>query len=295
MAILLNADSRAIIQGITGKQARIHVPHHLSYGTQLVGGVTPGKGGEKVEGVPVFDTVRAALDELGPLDASMIFVPPAAVLDCALEALDEGIRLLVIITEHIPLHDTMKIREAAKAAGSVVVGPNTIGMISPGKSKLGVMPGFLYSTGHVGIVSRSGTLTHESASCLTLRGTGQSSCVGIGGDPVPGSSFEDVLEAFRHDPETHAVLMIGEIGGATEERAARWMQESGYDKGVVAFIAGASSPPGKKMGHAGAIISGDSGTAESKHAALSAAGVQMAATLEEAYPMLEKILEQHKN
>ena len=282
-----------IIQGITGRQARAHVPHHLDYGTKLVGGVTPGKGGEKVDGVPVFDTVRAALDELGPLDASMVLVPPAAVLDSALEALDEGIKLLVVITEYIPLHDTMKIREAAKAADAVVVGPNTIGMISPGKSKLGVMPGFLYSAGHVGIVSRSGTLTHESSSCLTLRGVGQSSCVGIGGDPVPGSSFEDILEAFRHDPETWAVLMIGEIGGAAEERAARWLKETGYNKPIVAFIAGASSPPGKKMGHAGAIISGESGTAQSKQAALSAAGVQIAASLEEAYPMLEKMLEQH--
>lgn len=293
MAILLNADSRVIIQGITGKQARAHVPHHLSYGTRLVGGVTPGKGGESVDGVPVFDTVRAALDALGPLDASMILVPPAAVLDCALEALDEGVRLLVIITEHIPLHDTMKIREAAKAAGAVVVGPNTIGMISPGKSKLGVMPGFLYMEGHVGIVSRSGTLTHESASCLSLRGTGQSSCVGIGGDPVPGSSFEDILEAFRHDPETHVVLMIGEIGGAAEERAARWLKETGYEKPIVAFIAGASSPPGKKMGHAGAIIAGGSGTAQSKQAALAEAGVRIAATLEEAYPLLETLLEGH--
>jgi succinyl-CoA synthetase alpha subunit len=290
MAILLDADSRVIIQGITGKQARAHVPHHLNYGTKLVGGVTPGKGGERVEDVPVFDTVRAALEELGPLDASMILVPPAASLDCALEALEEGLKLLVIITEHIPVHDVMKIRETAKATGAIVVGPNTIGMISPGKSKLGVMPGFLYSPGHVGIVSRSGTLTHESASCLTLRGVGQSSCIGIGGDPVPGSSFEDILEAFRHDPETRAILMIGEIGGAAEERAARHLRETGYEKPIVAFIAGAASPPGKKMGHAGAIVSGDGGTVQSKHAALSAAGVKVAATLEEAYPMLEKLL-----
>ena len=290
MAILLNADSRVIIQGITGKQARTHVPHHLNYGTKLVGGVTPGKGGEQVEGVPVFDTVRAALDKLDSVDASMILVPPAAALDCALEAVDNGIRLLVVITEHIPVHDTMKIREAAKATGATVIGPNTIGLISPGKSKLVVMPGFLYSEGNVGIVSRSGTLTHETASCLTIRGTGQSSCVGIGGDPVPGSSFEDILEAFRHDPQTRAVLMIGEIGGAAEECAARHLQTTGYNKPIVAFIAGASSPPGKKMGHAGAIIAGNTGTAKSKQEALSAAGAHIAPTLEEAYAALEAIL-----
>ncbi len=295
MAILLKADSRAIIQGITGRQARAHVPHHLEYGTQLVGGVTPGKGGENVDGVPVFNTVREALDALGSIDASMILVPPAAVLDSALEAIDNGIKLLVVITEHIPVHDTMKIREAAKAAGTIVVGPNTIGLISPGKSKLGVMPGFLYSEGNVGIVSRSGTLTHETSSCLTVRGIGQSSCVGIGGDPVPGSSFEDILEAFRHDPETHVVLMVGEIGGAAEEKAARYLKEVKFEKPVVAFIAGASSPPGKKMGHAGAIIAGEAGTAKSKHAALSGAGAYVAATLEDAYARIEKLLAAGRN
>jgi len=290
MSILIDEKSRAIIQGITGKQARLHVPYHLEYGTNLIGGVTPGKAGEKVSGLPVFDTVRQTQEELGQIDASMILAPPYSVLDGALEAIDNGIKVLVIITEYIPLHDTMKIREAAREAGCCVVGPNTIGLISPGKSKLGVMPGFLYSQGPVGIISRSGTLTHESSSCLTIRGIGQTTCVGIGGDPVPGSPFEDILERFRHDDETKAVLMIGEIGGSAEERAAEYIKRVGYNKPLVAFIAGVTSPPGKKMGHAGAIISGSAGTPESKHAALKEAGAKVAATLEEAYDMLEDIL-----
>ena len=290
MSILIDEKSRAIIQGITGKQARLHVPYHLEYGTNLIGGVTPGKAGEKVNGLPVFDTVRQAQEELGRIDTSMILAPPYSVLDGALEAIDNGIKVLVIITEHIPLHDTMKIREAAIDTGCCVVGPNTIGLISPGKSKLGVMPGFLYSQGPVGIISRSGTLTHESSSCLTIRGIGQTTCVGIGGDPVPGSPFEDILERFRHDDETKAVLMIGEIGGSAEERAAEYIRRVGYNKPLIAFIAGVTSPPGKQMGHAGAIISGSAGTPESKHAALREARVRIAATLEEAYDMLEDIL-----
>ena len=290
MSILLDEKSRILIQGITGKQARLHVPYHLEYGTNLIGGVTPGKAGETVNGLPVFDTVRQAREELGEIDISMIMTPPFTVLDGALEAIDNGIKILVIITEHMPVHDTMKIREAAKEAGCCVIGPNTIGMISPGKSKLGVMPGFLYSQGPVGIVSRSGTLTHESASCLTIRGIGQTTCVGIGGDPVPGSPFEDILERFRHDDETKAVLMVGEIGGAAEERAAEYLKRVGYEKPLVNFIAGVTSPPGKKMGHAGAIISGNAGTAESKHAALKDAGARVASSLEEAYDMLEEIL-----
>jgi len=290
MSILLDEKSRVIIQGITGKQARLHVPYHLEYGTNLIGGVTPGKAGEKVNGLPVFDTVRQAQDELGQIDISMILAPPYSVLDGALEAIDSGIKVLVIITEHMPVHDTMKIREAAREAGCCVIGPNTIGIISPGKSKLGVMPGFLYSQGPVGIVSRSGTLTHESSSCLTIRGMGQTTCVGIGGDPVPGSPFEDILERFRHDDETKAVLMVGEIGGAAEERAAEYLKRVGYNKPLVSFIAGVTSPPGKKMGHAGAIISGSAGTPESKYAALNEAGAKVAATLEEAYDMLEDIL-----
>ena len=290
MSILLDEKSRIIIQGITGKQARLHVPYHLEYGANIVGGVTPGKGGETVSGVPVFDTIRQAKDALGEIDISMILTPPYTVLDGALEAIDNGIKRLVIITEHMPVQDTMKIREAAKNAGCCVIGPNTIGLISPGKSKLGIMPGFLYSQGPVGIVSRSGTLTHESSSCLANRGIGQTTCVGIGGDPVPGSPFEDILELFLHDEETKAVLMIGEIGGAAEEHAAEYLKRAGFNKPLISFIAGATSPPGKKMGHAGAIISGSAGTAESKNAALRDAGAHTASSLEEAYDLLETVL-----
>lgn len=288
MSILINSRSRIILQGITGKQARFHVPLHLEYGAALVGGVTPGKGGEKVEGLPVFDTVRQLTDSLGKVDVSLIMTPPMAVLDCALEAIDNGIGLVVIITEHMPVHDTMKIREAAALAGVHVVGPNTIGLISPGKSKAGVMPGFLYKEGRVGIVSRSGTLTHEAASTLTLRNIGQSTCVGIGGDPVPGSSFENILELFRQDEETDLVLMIGEIGGGAEERAAAYLRETPFGKPVLAYIAGATAPAEKKMGHAGAIIAGNTGTAASKRAALEDAGVTVLAKLEDMVAHIEK-------
>ncbi|MDR1946333.1 MAG: CoA-binding protein [Desulfovibrio sp.] len=204
MAILLHKESRLIIQGITGKQARLHARYHLEYGTKLIGGVTPGKSGHSVEGVPVFDTVREARQKSGDIDAALILTPPGAALDSALEAIDNGIKLVVVITEHIPVHDGMKMREAAETAGAHVIGPNTIGIISPGKSKAGVMPGFLYREGNVGIVSRSGTLTHETASNLSYRGIGQSTCVGIGGDIVPGSPFESILKLFRDDPETAA-------------------------------------------------------------------------------------------
>lgn len=291
MSILINAESRVIIQGITGRQGRLHVPYHLEYGTRLVGGVTPGKGGQTVEGLPVFDTVAAAREALGRIDVSLILTPPYTVLDGALEAIDNGIKVVVIITEHMPVHDTMKIREAAAAAGVQVVGPNTIGLISPGKSKAGVMPGFLYREGRVGIVSRSGTLTHEAASNLSLRGIGQSTCVGIGGDPVPGSSFENILELFRADPETDAVVMIGEIGGGAEERAAAWLKSTDYGKPVFAFIAGSTAPAEKRMGHAGAIIAGNAGTAASKRAALEDAGVIVIDTLEQMLDRVEECLD----
>lgn len=288
MSIFLQANSKIILQGITGKQARLHVPYHLEYGAQLVGGVTPGKGGEEVNGLPVYNTVAEAIEKLGPIDASLIMTPPYAVLDGALEAIDNGIKLVVIITEHMPVRDTMKIREAAALAGVQVVGPNTIGVISPGKSKAGVMPGFLYREGRVGIVSRSGTLTHEAASTLSLQGIGQSTCVGIGGDPVPGSSFEQVLEMFRTDDETDVVLMIGEIGGAAEERAAAYLKNTDFGKPVIAFIAGATAPAEKKMGHAGAIIAGNAGTVDSKHAALKEAGVIVVQKLEDTVAHIKK-------
>lgn len=290
MSILINAQSKIILQGITGKQARLHVPYHLEYGAQLVGGVTPGKGGDVVDGLPVFNTVAETVEQLGSIDVSLIMVPPYAVLDGALEAIDNGIKLVVIITEHMPVHDTMKIREAAMQAGVQVIGPNTIGIISPGKSKAGVMPGFLYSEGRVGIVSRSGTLTHEAASMLTLQGIGQSTCVGIGGDPVPGSNFEQILELFRNDLETDVVLMVGEIGGGAEERAAAYLKNINYGKPVIAYIAGATAPAEKKMGHAGAIITGSAGTVESKRIALEKAGVTVVSKLEDMVAHIKKYI-----
>ena len=290
MAVLVNESTKVICQGFTGSQGTFHSEQAIAYGTKMVGGVTPGKGGQDVEGVPVFDTIKAAKEALGRIDATLILTPPYTVLDGALEAIDNGIKTIVIITEHIPVHDSMKIREAAQAAGAVVVGPNTIGLISPGKSKLGVMPGFLYKEGRVGIVSRSGTLTHEMASNLSIRGIGQSTCVGIGGDPVPGSPFEDILKLFKDDPETDVVVLIGEIGGAAEEQAAAYLASANFGKPVVAFIAGGTAPPEKKMGHAGAIIAGDTGTVASKHKALSAAGAFIAKTPEEALDRIEALL-----
>lgn len=281
MSIIVNKDTRCIIQGITGQQGRVHAKLSLEYGCRLVAGVTPGRGGQNVEGVPVFDTVEEARDACGEIDATMILVPPAGVRDSAIEAMNNGIRVVVPVTEHVPERDTLMIRDFAAAKGALVIGPNTIGVISPGKSKIGIMPGFLYSEGNVGIVSRSGTLTHEVASCLSIRDVGQSTCVGIGGDPVPGASFSDVLAMFKDDPETHLVILIGEIGGAGEEMAARYLAGTDYGKPVFAFIAGNTAPAMKKMGHAGAIVTGGAGTAKSKNEALRAAGVVVARTLEE--------------
>lgn len=290
MAILINTNTRVILQGITGRMAHTHARYLKEYGVKLLAGVTPGRGGQEVEGVPVFNTIREAIDMVGMIDASLILTPPYAILDSALEAIEAGIPLLVIGTEFVPVHDTLRIREAAAKHGTRIIGPNTIGMISPGKCKVGIMPGMLYSEGNVGIVSRSGTLTHEAASSLTLRGIGQSSCVGIGGDAVPGSSFEDILELFRDDPETKIILLIGEIGGGAEEAAAAYLQKTQYPKPVVAFIAGITSPPGKQMGHAGAIISGSTGSGKSKREALQNAGVLVASDMDEAVDAIERML-----
>lgn len=281
MAVIVDKDTRFIIQGITGKQGRIHAKHSLEYGCKLVGGVTPGKGGQTVEGLPVFDTVAEAIRACGPIDASMVLVPPFGVKDCAVEAMENGVKTIVPVTEYVPVRDTLAMRERAAELGATIVGPNTIGIISPGRSKIGIMPGFLYKEGNVGIVSRSGTLTHEVASCLSIQGIGQSTCVGIGGDPVPGSSFTDVLRLLRDDPQTTCVVLIGEIGGTGEETAAAYLSSEKYPKPVFAFIAGSTAPAQKKMGHAGAIVAGNSGTAESKYAALEAAGVKTAKTLEQ--------------
>jgi len=290
MAILIDSTTHIVIQGITGRMAQSHTKYMLEYGAKVVAGVTPGKGGQKVHDIPVFNTVAEAVEQVGRIDASMVLAPAYGVRDSAIEAIEAGVKLVVIMTEFVPTHDTLRIRAAAEKYGARIIGPNTIGLISPGLTKVGIMPGMLYKQGPVGIVSRSGTLTHETASSLTIRGIGQSSCVGIGGDMVPGSSFEDILQLFRDDPETHIVMLIGEIGGDSEERAAAFLREHGYNKPVVAFIAGVTSPPNKQMGHAGAIISGNAGSGESKHAALKSAGVHVVRTIDEAVETIQDFL-----
>lgn len=280
MSILINEDTQVIIQGITGKQGRSHAEKMLKYNVKVVGGVSPGKAGQNVLGIPVFDTVAEA-KKYTRVDATMILVPPAGALMASLEAFASKIPFVVVITEFIPFHDALLIRRMGLKENICVLGPNTIGAISPGKSKIGVMPGFIYSQGNVGIISRSGTLTHEIASNMTYRGLGQSTCVCIGGDMCRNLNFIDVLKMFREDDETESVVMIGEIGGAGEEIAARYIRETGYPKKIVAFIAGSRAPEGKKMGHAGAIISNGIGTAESKLKTLEDAGVIIARKMDD--------------
>jgi succinyl-CoA synthetase alpha subunit len=275
MAIWLDENTRVVVQGLTGKEGQFHAAKCREYGTKIVAGVTPGKGGASVDGVPVFNTVADARAATG-CTASLIFVPPLGAADAILEAADAGIELIVCITEGIPARDEV-IVEHARTSGARLIGPNCPGIISPGKAKLGIMPAHIHREGHVGVVSRSGTLTYEAVDQLTKLGMGQSTCVGIGGDPVPGTSFVDVLEAFNADPQTESVVMIGEIGGSAEEEAAAYVKAN-MKKPVVAFIAGQTAPPGRRMGHAGAIISGGKGTAAEKMAALEAAGIRVAAT-----------------
>jgi succinyl-CoA synthetase alpha subunit len=294
MAILVDKQTRVIIQGITGRQGSMHAQYMLEYGVNLVGGISPGKGGTQIHGAPVFHSVAEALENT-PVDATMILVPPLFVRDSAEEAIRNGIRTVVIITEHVPVHDSMYIKQLAAECGVDVVGPNTIGVISPGKTKVGIMPGFLYSEGHIGIVARSGTLTHETASTLSLQGIGQSTCVGIGGDPVPGMGFLEVLKRFEKDEETHAIVMIGEIGGSGEEEVAAYVEEHGYSKPIIAFIAGQTAPAEKQMGHAGAIVSGNAGTAQSKYEALTRAGIRTAKTFVEIVEHIKMLEGQAKN
>lgn len=284
MAILVNENSQVVIQGATGREGGFHTGRLIEAGVKVVAGVTPGRAGQEVHGVPVFDTVAQA-GQGRRIDASMIIVPPFGVLDAAMEAIAAKIPLIVIITEFVPLHDTMRIRLAARRAGAAVIGPNTIGVISPGRSQVGIMPGFIYGKGDIGIISRSGTLAHEVSSNLKYLGLGQSTVVGIGGDPIRGSDFVDLLEMFRHDDETKSLVLLGEIGGASEEMAGEYIKQTGYPKRVTAFIAGATAPAEKKMGHAGAIVSGGVGTAESKTAALRAAGVNVAESFTELLEM----------
>jgi succinyl-CoA synthetase alpha subunit len=273
VSILVGRDTRLLVQGITGREGSFHAARCREYGTRLVAGVTPGKGGTTHEGTPVFDTVDAAVRREGA-NVSLIFVPPAAAADAIMEAAEAGIELVVCITEGIPTLDMARARAFLADRPSRLIGPNCPGLITPGQAKVGIMPGHIHKPGHVGVVSRSGTLTYEAVHQLTGLGIGQSSCVGIGGDPIIGTSFVDVLRLFRDDPETRAVVLIGEIGGTGEEAAARFIGD-GFGKPVVAFICGQTAPPGRRMGHAGAIIAGGKGTAAEKMAALSAAGARV--------------------
>ena len=276
MSILVNRDTRVICQGITGKVGEFHTRGCLEYGTRMVGGVTPGKGGETIADLPVFNTVAEARDATGA-NATMIFVPPPFAADAILEAVAAEIELVIAVTEGIPVLDMARVLPAVENSKSRLVGPNCPGVITPGQCKIGIMPGYIHTPGNIGVMSRSGTLTYEAVWQLTQLGHGQSTCVGLGGDPLVGSSFIDILSLFEQDDDTHAILMMGEIGGSAEEEAAAYVKEH-ITKPVAAFIAGRTAPPGKRMGHAGAIISGGKGTAEAKLEALRDAGIEIAET-----------------
>lgn len=273
MAILIDQNSKVVVQGLTGREGSFHALRNLKYGTQVVAGVTPGKGGQHVEGIPVFDTVAEAVTETGA-DVSLIFVPPRFAADAMYEAIDSGVGLIVTITEGIPAHEMLKVYNYLRAKGVSMIGPNCPGVISPGKANVGIMPPQIFAEGGVGLVSRSGTLTYQIANEITQKGLGQSTAVGIGGDPIVGSNFIDILTRFEADPQTKIIAMVGEIGGNEEELAAEFIART-VTKPVVAYIAGFTAPPGKQMGHAGAIISGSSGTARAKKEALEAVGIRV--------------------
>ena len=273
MSILVSENTRLVVQGITGSEGTFHTEKAIEYGTKVVAGVTPGKGGTKHLGVPVFNTVKEAAEEAGA-NTSVVFVPPAFAADAIMESADAGMDLVVCITEGIPTRDMLTVKHYLKNRKTRLVGPNCPGVISPGKAKVGIMPGFIHKPGRVGVISRSGTLTYEAVKQLSDRDIGQSTCIGIGGDPVIGSTFTDLLKLFRDDPDTDGVVLIGEIGGSAEEEAAEYIK-SDFGKPVVAFIAGVTAPPGRRMGHAGAIIAGGKGTAAEKMVALEAVGVSV--------------------
>ncbi|MGJ3244062.1 MAG: succinate--CoA ligase subunit alpha [Opitutales bacterium] len=277
MSVLVNKDTRVVVQGLTGKTGSFHATQCLEYGTQIVAGVTPGKGGQKWEDrVPVYDTVKDSVEQAGA-DTSVIFVPPAFAADSILEAIDAGIGLVIAITEGIPVKDMAIVRKRLATSDCRLIGPNCPGIITPGECKIGIMPGYIHKPGKVGIVSRSGTLTYEAVWQVTSAGYGQSTCIGVGGDPINGTSHTDALKLFAEDPETEAIIMIGEIGGTAEEEACTFIRDH-VDKPVAGFIAGSTAPPGRRMGHAGAIVSGGTGTAEAKFAAMKEAGVAIAET-----------------
>ncbi len=288
MSILIGSDTRLIVQGITGSAGLFHATQCRDYGTQVVGGVTPGKGGSEVEGFSVFDTVEQAVKKVDA-NTSLIFVPAPFAMDAIIEAVDGGIELVICITEGVPTLDMIKVKKYMEGKTARLIGPNCPGVITPGKAKAGIMPGYIHKPGRIGIISKSGTLTYEAVWQLTDLGIGQSTCVGIGGDPIIGSTFIDILKLFEKDKKTDAVVMIGEIGGSAEEEAAEFIK-SGFSKPVAAFIAGATAPKGKRMGHAGAIISGSSGLAEDKMKALTDAGVKVSSSPAEMGQTLQSLL-----